>query len=280
MLRAALGTTNAGRLAIPWVLATGTVERVVARWDGKRVVALRRVKQQKRRRCRRSELQQAQRCHSESSTELTMKPCALCGEAILDNPSDLRDEESAEHVPPRQFFPASMRTGLRQPLWKVPSHRRCNESYKSDEEYFFHCFYSLVGVQNPPMGQTILNELRRRARKPQTRGLIRRVLKETTHTTPSGLLLPPGWLRVNYNAVRIENVVVKVAKCLFYKDHARYMPKSACAHIERCDSPAKLQPVFAELVRCDEVRCDSAAPDIFRYWQIEIDGQHLYALLF
>ncbi len=209
-----------------------------------------------------------------------MKLCALCGERIADNPSDPEDAETDDHVPPLQFFPKALRSQLRDRLWKVPSHKRCNQSHKLDEEYFLHYVYPLVAVQNEPMGEVLLAEIKRRGRKPQSKGLIRRLLKECTHVSPGGIILPPGMVRVNYDVMRIQNVAVKVAKCLFYRDHDKYMPRSSCVHCELCETVADLQPLFAELCRVRELETRSAAPNVFRYWYIDLDGQHHYAMLF
>jgi hypothetical protein len=130
------------------------------------------------------------------------------------------------------------------------------------------------------MGKALLAELKRRGKKPQSKGLIRRLLKECTHTSPGGIILPPSMVRVNYNVVRIQNVAVKVAKCLFYRDHGRYMPRSSCVHVELCETVADLQLFFLDLFRVQELERRSAAPNVFRYWYIDLDGQHYYAMLF
>jgi len=209
-----------------------------------------------------------------------MKQCALCGEPILANPSDPEDRESDEHTPPLQFIPKAMRSELREELWKVPSHKRCNQSSKLDEEYFYHRLYPLVGVNNEKMGDAILADLIRRAMKPQSRVMIRHMLKEITHTSPGGILLPQGQVRVNFREVRIQNVAVKIAKCLFYMEHTRYMPRSNCVHIELCQTVADLQQPFDDLWRVRELERRSAAPDVFRYWHLDLDGLHYYAMLF
>jgi hypothetical protein len=209
-----------------------------------------------------------------------MKLCALCGQSIADNPADPDDQETDEHVPPLQFIPKAMRPQLRERLWKVPSHRRCNQSHKLDEEYFLHYLSPLVAAQNESMGKLLLAELTRRLKKPQSRGLIRRLLKERTYKSPGGIILPPGLVRINYNVVRIQNVAVKVAKCLFWRDHGSYMPRSNCVHIELCETVAGLQPFFADLCLVRELEKRSAAPNVFRYWYIDLEGQHYYAMLF
>src|SRR6266568_3819636 len=139
---------------------------------------------------------------------MAVKPCAQCGELILDSPSDPKDEGTREHAVAQQFYFKALRSEIRGQLWTVPAHRRCNEAVKPDEEYFFHYFYPLVGVQNQPMGQAMLAELRRRATHSQTRGFIRRMLSEVTHETPGGILLPPNVALVGVDILRVQNAVV------------------------------------------------------------------------
>jgi hypothetical protein len=194
--------------------------------------------------------------------------CALCGEPILDN-ADGEDAHSDEHVPPRQFYPKSMRTELRQPLWKVPSHKRCNGSYKLDEELFYHYFYPLVGFQNETVGKLVLDDLKRQAKKPQSQGLIRRMLKECKRVTPGGLLLPPSLVRFEYDPVRVQRVAIKIAQCLFHKDHRRFMPGKNCKHIELCENPEALPEVFDWLGQTER---QAVEPNIFSYWHAEIEA--------
>jgi hypothetical protein len=130
------------------------------------------------------------------------------------------------------------------------------------------------------MGEVLLAELKRRAKKPQTRGLIRRMFKEQTRTSPGGIFLPPNWVRVNFDLRRIQNVAVKVAKCLFFKDNGRYLPRWSCVHCEWRETPEDLQPLFFDLWRVRELEKRLPAPEVFRYWYLDLDGQHHYAMLF
>ena len=95
-----------------------------------------------------------------------------------------------EHVPPKQFYPKSILSEHNLNLWVVSTCRACNESYKADEEYFFHALYPLVANTNRKMGAIILQDLRRRAEKPQTPTLIRSVLRTSQATTDGGIVLP------------------------------------------------------------------------------------------
>jgi hypothetical protein len=206
------------------------------------------------------------------------RPCAHCGQMIPNKPSDPQDGLTAEHAVPLQFHPKFMRSVIRGQLWTVPSHRRCNEGVKQDEEYFFQYLYGLVFVQNPPMANVLMNEIRRRSAHESTRGLLRRLLGDVRKTTPGGILLPPEVLWVSVNRRRIENVVIKISKCLFYKDHGRYMPRANCLHCERCDDKAEVQEVFN--VICCETEPRAVVPEIFQYWHADIDGLHHYSMLF
>src|ERR1035438_7191589 len=93
-----------------------------------------------------------------TNMETDMKHCALCGEPILDNPPDPEDRKTDEHTPPKQFIHKARRVLLRKQLWQVPSHRKCNGSYKLDEEYFYLYFAPLVAKNNPAIEEELLAE--------------------------------------------------------------------------------------------------------------------------
>jgi hypothetical protein len=199
-----------------------------------------------------------------------MKTCSLCGEKII------RKDRSVEHVPPKQFYPKSMREEINAPFWTVPSHKGCNATFKLDEEYLYHYLVGLVFVQNEAMGRIILEDLKRQAKNPQTRGLIRRLISETKTVTPGGIHLPPGHFRVEYDMARIRNVIIKITQCLFFKDHERFMPRANCKHFELCENPQDLQPLF-ELLHSQ--KANAIEPKVFSYRHFCLDGTHLYSLL-
>ena len=209
-----------------------------------------------------------------------VKTCALCGQPILAKPSDADDRGPDEHTPPLQFFPKKLRAALRNGLWKVPSHRRCNASYKLDEEYFVHALYPLIPCHNEKMGQVMLDELKRRAAKPQSRTLIRRVLRGCDQRSAGGIWLPPGLRRVSLEGSRIRRVGVKVSRCLFYLDNGRNIPESCCVFTQFCKEPGALREPFDMLWRVKECERRSAAPEVFRYWYCEDQGLHSYAMFY
>lgn len=204
-------------------------------------------------------------------------PCALCGEPILNEPHDPEDSLSDEHVPPKQFYPKSMRSELRASLWTVPTHRKCNASYKLDEEHFYHHFYALVGAQNEETGKMILDDLRRRMEKPQSRVIVGQMLKQCSKVSPGGILLPPGLIYFKYDPVRIQRVVIKIAQCLFYRDHRRHVPNENCRHIALYENPTDVPEMFAQLLLTER---QAVSPEIFCYWRAEFEGFHYYAMIF
>lgn len=154
--------------------------------------------------------------------------CCLCGKYATAD-----DRITREHVPPKQFYPRSLRDGLN--LWVVPTHKSCNNKHKADEEYFYHALYPLVANVNPKTAEVILDDLKRRAKEPQTPTLLRSILKTSRTTTEGGILLPPGVVRVNANKCRLQQVAIKIGRCLYYRDHKRVMPHENCKDIRLCE---------------------------------------------
>src|SRR5262245_58349405 len=128
------------------------------------------------------------------------------------------------------------------------------------------------------MGGVILGDIKRQAAKPQMKGMIRRLLKETVQKTPARIILPPSLVRVEYDVWRVQNVFVKTAQCLYYKDHERYLPRKNCNHCEIVERPDQMQELFALLIR--HTGRQSVMPSVFSYWNAEYDGHQLYAMLY
>jgi hypothetical protein len=154
--------------------------------------------------------------------------CCLCGKPATDEDPITRD-----HVPPKQFYPKKLRDGLN--LWVVPTHKSCNNQHKSDEEYFYHALYPLVANVNPRTAGVMFDDLKRRAKEPQTPKLVRSILKTARTTTEAGIILPPGMIRINTDKHRLQRVAIKIGRCLFYRDHKRVMPHENCKDIRLCE---------------------------------------------
>jgi hypothetical protein len=204
--------------------------------------------------------------------------CYLCGKPITERKRDSELALALDHVPPKQFIPKSVRTKNGLNLWKVPAHKGCNGDYKSDEEYFYHNFYPLVQVGNLQTGELVLQDIRRRAVKPQTRGLIRDMLNRSKAESPGGILLPPPMLYVSVDDFRIERVVIKIARGLFYHLHQRFMPLGNCRDIRLCKSPEDVPEVYS--LSWGLAQAISVCPKMFSYRIADLDGRHFMSLLF
>jgi hypothetical protein len=142
----------------------------------------------------------------------------------------------------------------------VPSHRSCNNQHKADEEYFYLALYPLVANVNPGTGNVILADLRRRARQPQTRTLVRSILKTASTATKGGIMLPPGVVRFNTNKHRLQQVAVKIARCLFYRDHKRFMPYENCKDIRLCEREEDVPELYSLSWEMSKVNVNELAP--------------------
>lgn len=223
--------------------------------------------------------------------------CCLCGKTATDD-----DGITREHVPPKQFYPKSLRGGLN--LWTVPTHKSCNNKYKLDEEYFFHALYPLVANANPQIASKILNDLKRRAQKPQTPALVRSILQTKRSKLDGGILLPPGVIQLSASEYRLQQVAIKIGRCLFYRDHQRVMPYENCKDIRICESEDDVPELYrlswelSKINRKDYVPKDpsgielvtdskaglakTACPQVFNYRTAYLEQQdlHLYTLMF
>lgn len=225
------------------------------------------------------------------------KLCCLCGA-----PGTSKDLITREHVPPKQFYPKSLRDGLN--LWVVPTHRRCNESYREHEEYFYCSLAALAIQQNPGMHKELMDDLERRAKKPQTRVLLRSILRTARARTSGGVLLPPGIVCLEPDTFRLQQVAIKIGRCLFYRDHGKYMPYENCVDIRLCEREGDAPAMYQLSWQLSKIDIDRLAPKtesavivienpeagspsaacrrVFDYRQafIEREGAYLYTLRF
>jgi len=164
--------------------------------------------------------------------------CYLCGN-ILE-----KADRTKDHVPPKQFFPGEfVERDLTKNLFTLPAHKKCNKSYEKDEQYFK---FSLAGeVANTFAGRALLKDVKRSSKYPQGKRLIRRILKEYRHVTDAGILPPPGKVFKRVESFRLERIVWKIARGLFYKEYKRFLPEDrliCCAVIpSNCKPPDILE---------------------------------------
>lgn len=222
-----------------------------------------------------------------------MKFCCLCGEGPRPE-----DKLTKEHVPPRQLFPKNLRGGLN--LWMAPSHESCNASYKHDEDYLFFASYPIVADANPNFREKYHAEVKRRSTEANDRAIIKRVLNDMKSQTPSGLLLPKARYEFEYH--RFERVAIKIGRCLFYRDHKRFMPHQKCVDVRMCFDESEVPEMYRLTWEMSKKNVKDYVPEegqnivvvtpnraglptfesdqIFSYRTSCVDNLHMYTLMF
>src|SRR5688500_6208621 len=96
--------------------------------------------------------------------------CYLCGTSI-------DSDESKDHLPPKQFYAASLRRDLNlSRLVTIPAHGACNRSFEQDEEYFTWSLSPLAvgSTAGNALAEERAEKLRRRSRLASLYEMVRR----------------------------------------------------------------------------------------------------------
>ena len=200
----------------------------------------------------------------------TKQICYLCGTSIE------KGQLSREHVPPKAFYPKNVRAGLN--LQALFAHKICNEDYRKDEEYFQHTLLIEVLNQKSPITKQLLSDLRRRSRKPQTPALMRKILKGASNVTPGGIHLPKKVLQVEVDQLRIERVVLKIVRGLFYIENGNFLPLENAKDIRFCLNKNEVPELYRLYWPHTELR--SVCQEVFSYKYFKFENLHLYSLMF
>jgi hypothetical protein len=142
--------------------------------------------------------------------------CYLCGQLLVKPTND-------DHVPPQSFFAPSIRKAL-QPLQllTIRVHEACNTSFQLDEQYFI---YSLTPLAlGSVAGKELYKHIREKFRRMKNRPLIRQILGEF-EPRPAGLVLPGGKVVKRFDSNRIERVIWKIVRGLFFHHHNKTLPE-------------------------------------------------------
>ncbi len=152
------------------------------------------------------------RFHTTRSTVL----CYLCGEPLA-------DEVDRDHVPPQMFFARPLRQQHNMGLATLPTHVKCNRSYRTDEEYFAYTVSPLA--MDSVSGRAMTEEMGRRFREGRNQPLALSVLREF-EDRPSGLYLPSGKIIKRLNAARVNRILWKITRGLFCLERREVLPET------------------------------------------------------
>lgn len=186
-----------------------------------------------------------------------MKQCYLCGKYI-----QRKDESTKEHIVPRQFFPVDLRNQLN--LATRATHRKCNESYQMDEDYFVVSLGPIT--MDTFSGSHLFRDISHKLKKPKSVALGVMVKNEYTNRTASGLYCPQSIVFKNFDVNRIHRVVWKIIKGLYFVDNQVFLSDSHLGIIRLYDSKQP-QPDYAVELKniCINNPERGKYPNIFAY---------------
>lgn len=136
--------------------------------------------------------------------------CYLCG-----NP--LGSERSADHVPPKLFFPETKRLDL----LTIPTHAACNLSYQFDEEYFVHTLLPMT--RGSPAGDAHHFRVREKMQRGKNVRLVNMVMDEFKHVV-NGVHLPATRVAKMIDHNRFFRVLWKIIRGLHYHHSGEIFP--------------------------------------------------------
>ena len=145
--------------------------------------------------------------------------CYLCGRNID------KKNRTLDHVPPQQIFPSRIRKKFNlSKLVTLPTHRKCNEAFQADEVYFFNKI-GMVDYKNPVLRE-VWYDIRRSAQKPESQRFNQMLLSQVREEakTPGGIIIP-GKVAIEYDDTRINRVLWKIVRGLFFIEFSRILPE-------------------------------------------------------
>ena len=153
--------------------------------------------------------------------------CYLCNQP-------LDGEINVDHVPPRQFYGKAIRKRHNPNLLTLRVHKRCNQQYQHDEDYFVNTLIPLV--HDTYAGNVVLRDDLEKYRNRQQVGLMQKVLREFDNR-PSGLILPRGKVVKRLDGQRVHRIAWKIVRGLYFYHEGKVLPErllqnSSCQAIQ------------------------------------------------
>ncbi len=178
--------------------------------------------------------------------------CYLCGKQIVEDGNE-------DHVPPKQFFGKELRRQLNPDLTTLHTHKKCNSSFQLDEEYFVASLMPLI--QESESGRSIYNDVKRRYDRGKNVGLVSRVYEEFD-SNPSGLILPNDKILKRFDRTRINRIIWKITRGLYYIENCLLLPEET-NHKILYTFPGEEPPKW--FVYLKGMKGKSNYPDVFDY---------------
>jgi hypothetical protein len=147
--------------------------------------------------------------------------CYLCGKPLT-KPID------GDHVPPKQLFAHSIRKKHPTNLLRIATHAACNQSYQFDEDYFVNTLAPFA--RGSYSGNAVLTDIFDKFHKGEKVGLIKKVLSEFERR-PSGLVLPKGKVIKRFEGKRLNRVLLKIVRGLYFHHYGEVLPEELTADV-------------------------------------------------
>ncbi len=186
-------------------------------------------------------------------------------------------ELSKDHVPPRQFYLKQIRETQNPNLYVAPSHKKCNEEYKEDEEYFYLSLYPVVAKNNPLLEDLYFQDIQRRSQQPQTPAKLREILSTAVTITEAGIYLPNGIRQISIDRKRIVRIITKIARGILFLSTKKYFEEHEIINIVFCDDSSKIIEPYKEVLRIQPFA--GVCPDVFAHSHINHQSKSTRILL-
>lgn len=202
--------------------------------------------------------------------------CYLCGKEIE------QQDLSADHVPPRQFYAASLRKKFKlDKIETIPSHTSCNKSYQNDEDYFVNTLGPVV-MNSSRSGRALWEDIKKNLQREGGKGRIlgKKVSKEFIDRTDAGIILPGELMLKKFEGNRVWRVVWKIVRGLFYKEYKIILPDNTIRVFDLLQPEIKHSPEEFRYVRDTPSR--GIYGEVFDYKYImvkELNNFHYWAFL-
>ena len=199
--------------------------------------------------------------------------CYLCGKEL-----QLKEELDDDHIPMRQLYAQQIRKNHNPNLLTIKTHCLCQKAYQSDEDYFVSTF--AVFVSDTYSGSALWSDVKRKLQRQESQGLRERISGEFSEASPEGIYLPDGKIYKSYDTNRVNNVIWKITRGLFFKEYERFLPVDTPRKIQ-CVPPGEEPP--KEFMHVRDTLSKATYPGVFDYKFMmikEINNLHVWAFLF
>jgi hypothetical protein len=173
-----------------------------------------------------------------------------------------------DHVPPKLFYPRSIRRAANlDDLLTLPTHRECNSAYRLDEEYFVYSLGPLAGESFA--GGTLVRDIGKRYADGKSRPLAQMILGEFD-PRPSGLYLPEGAVLKRVDGPRAARVLWKLTRGLYAHRKGAILSADHPYHLDIIEPGASVPDVYRPVIDSPSL---GQYPGVFDYKNREYEGK-------